>query len=109
MTEPHYRQGDVLFVKVDEIPRNAREKDDNVIVEGEATGHAHRLTGQAELMFTQNWGQGIDLFINAGPKTEIVHEEHNTVNLPEGLYHVVRQREYNPQTGVRPNFDFVMD
>lgn len=39
-----HRQGDVLFVKVAELPSGLVERKNNVLVEGEATGHAHRLT-----------------------------------------------------------------
>ena len=40
-----YRQGDLLFVAVDEseIPADAKEVRDGIIARGESTGHMHTL------------------------------------------------------------------
>lgn len=38
-----YRQGDVLFREVDELPKKKRKLNTEVIVRGEATGYAHRI------------------------------------------------------------------
>ena len=38
-----YRQGDLLLVKTDKMPNAAKKKKTDIIIEGEATGHAHRL------------------------------------------------------------------
>jgi hypothetical protein len=38
-----YRQGDILFKKIDKIPKKAKKIETDVIVEGEATGHAHKI------------------------------------------------------------------
>ena len=45
-----YRQGDVLIVRVDEIPADAklinRTKRGVILAEGEVTGHAHRIASR---------------------------------------------------------------
>lgn len=85
-----YRQGDVLFIQVAELPKDAKPQKSNVLVEGETTGHAHRLTGaDARVMVTTEL-----MFIAAQSEAAIVHEEHTTIILPPAIYEVRRQREY---------------
>ena len=96
MSQEMYRQGDVLFVKVEKIPKKAKKASTDVIVEGEATGHAHRIVGGELFQEELPWNQGFELFINAGSSARIVHEEHGAIDLPKGSYKVVRQREYDP-------------
>src|SRR5262249_6865717 len=46
MTQLQYRQGDLLFILQEERPAvELTMRPSQVIVAGEATGHAHRLTG----------------------------------------------------------------
>ena len=47
-----YRHGDVLLIKIDKLPDNAKfkVKKGNIILEGEVTGHAHRLKGEAKIL-----------------------------------------------------------
>jgi hypothetical protein len=83
-----YRQGDVLFIEFGEIPDDFSKSNTNIVVDGEATGHAHRLiNGQIyeRLEF---------MVIEAYEGAKMVHEEHRTIKLPKGIYRVVRQREY---------------
>jgi len=49
--DKHYRQGDVLLIKIDELPSlTFEEKKDKVILKGEVTGHAHKLEGSAKIL-----------------------------------------------------------
>lgn len=89
----HYRQGDLLFVREEtrtEATLIARQS--NVIVAGEATGHAHRLTAGAVLEAPDG-----TLYLDLPYAAKVVHEEHNPITLDAGLWRVVRQREYTPQ------------
>ncbi|GCE31159.1 hypothetical protein KDA_66430 [Dictyobacter alpinus] len=87
-----HRQGDVLFVKVADLPDALVERRTDILVEGEATGHAHRLTtGQS---WQSNAGQ---LFLSAVLGSKIVHEEHAPIELEPGYWQVIRQREYSPK------------
>lgn len=87
-----HRQGDVLFVKVADLPPSLVEQKSDVLVEGEATGHAHRLTtGQ---IWQTSSGQ---LFLSAVAESKIVHEEHAPIELEPGYWQVIRQREYSPK------------
>jgi hypothetical protein len=84
-----YRQGDILFVS-GSIPDKAEQAESRVVAYGEATGHSHRLEGDATVL---NAPQG--MFVRAGTDAAIVHDEHATIQLPEGEYRVIRQREFD--------------
>ena len=89
-----YRQGDLLFIKVDKLPKKRKlsRVTDNIIVRGEATGHAHRLIG-GELYI--DW---VDrrMYIVVRKIAKVVHEEHAPIILKKGVWMVIRQREYYP-------------
>lgn len=90
MKNMQFRHGDLLLERIDSIPKAAKKRNSDVILEGEATGHAHRLIGGAVLDLE---GQA---FVTVPKTATVVHEEHNTITLPPGDYAVIRQREYNP-------------
>ena len=92
------RQGDLLFVAVDEIPQDAVIDDSGIIARGEVTGHTHRIRAgqQAALMLAAGMA-----YVRANRETVIEHEEHAEVILPPGLFIVKRQREYRPEGWVR--------
>ncbi len=92
-----YRQGDVLIVAA-EIPAGtklARRGKRIRVAEGEATGHAHVLepTEDATVL--------VDVDVESvrimGANGLLVHDEHTAIEIPEGDYRVVRQREYAPE------------
>lgn len=86
-----YRQGDILFKKIDHLPFNLIKKQTGVVAEGELTRHAH-IVENGVLYELLNCSA--DLFIEANHKTRIVHDEHLPIELEEGNYMVIRQREY---------------
>jgi len=85
-----YRQGDILFKKIDTLPTSLTEKPDKVVAEGELTGHAHLLMNGAlfEVINSE------DLYIQAGESTKIIHDEHLPIKLEPGSYQVIQQREF---------------
>jgi hypothetical protein len=88
-----YRQGDLLFIRQDTRPEaDLTARPSNVVVAGEATGHAHRL--QAGTILEAPDGA---LYLEVTQITQVVHEEHGPITLDPGLWLVVRQREYNPE------------
>ena len=97
-----YRQGDVLSKLVETIPVEGKRRDSGHIVEGEATGHVHRVAqqdlAQAEVL---ECGNMLFVRVTAEGGISIVHEDHSPVRLPRGEYEVVRQREYAPQLSSR--------
>jgi hypothetical protein len=93
----HYRQGDVLLLKVNELPTDATPDQSEghriVLAYGEVTGHAHALsTAHAAL-----YKIGDERYVVAQDGATLVHEEHSAITLEPGVYRVVRQREYAPR------------
>lgn len=88
-----FQQGDVVFVSVDSVPTTAKvdEKFDGVVQHGEATGHAHRLSGREYDMF-QFFEEG-RRYLSVKKATKLSHEEHKTIDLPPGNYEVRIVRE----------------
>jgi hypothetical protein len=94
-----HRQGDVLFTKIAELPEETLvQRTGHIIVEGEATGHAHRLT--VGVILEGRTG----IYLKTDQPTEVVHEEHHTIQLEPGYWQVLRQREYHPE-GIRQVMD----
>ena len=95
-----FRQGDVLFKRVAALPEGNRNRRSNGwILEGESTGHVHRVA-EADLDVAQvlEYGEGqLYLSVSAEGGISIVHDEHLPIVLPIGDYEVVRQREYSPE------------
>ena len=101
------RQGDVLLVRVQEIPgdessvTSERVADRHVLAEGEATGHAHVVVGEglrlAEWRRARRWvGPEFRRYLVVPAEATLAHEEHLPLELSEGVYEVRRQREYRP-------------
>jgi hypothetical protein len=91
-----YRQGDLLFREVNKIPGGFADSRNPVILEGEATGHKHKLVGG--VVFRASYHR--EMYIRVENGGRIVHEEHATLVLPSGIYQVIRQREYSPYRNV---------
>lgn len=102
-----YRQGDVLFTRIDRLPSGRRNKRENATVAyGEVTGHSHALAVEdrqtAEVL---EIGDGLFVHVSdTGLRLEgdiegatFVHEEHGPITLPPGDYAVTIQREYTPE------------
>lgn len=101
----HDRQGDVLMIRRDDIDISSLRKDGKlesknncVLAEGEATGHAHRLQvqpkGKAEVaMFMMNDIRLLHIPKELGSQ-KVTHEEHGPVTLEPGCYEIRQQREY---------------
>lgn len=91
------RQGDVLLKEIKKIPKNAVEKD-NVLAYGEVTGHSHRINAK---VFQSNGQQ----YVVCEKPCKLIHEEHAKLEVPEGKYQVVIQREFDILKGIRQVMD----
>lgn len=90
-----YRQGDVLILESKDLAMRGQVKRaaDNVLVYGEATGHAHKVEGEEVTIMDTPTGKTI----TAAKPFRVVHEEHDTIEIPEGSYRIIRQREYDEE------------
>jgi hypothetical protein len=84
-----YRHGDLLIEKTN-IPKGCKKRKSSIILDGEVTGHAHRLNNG--IIFEK----GELVYLRVVDKATVTHEEHSTITLPAGDYQVIRQREYRP-------------
>jgi hypothetical protein len=90
-----WRQGDVFIAAVPSIPRRAKPRPGGVLVEGELTGHSHRV---ADLRTAEVLQAGDKLFLRVlADAATIVHQEHGPIALSRGTYRVWAQREYSPE------------
>jgi hypothetical protein len=90
-----WRQGDVFIAPVASIPRGAKPRPTGVLIEGELTGHSHRV---ADLRDAEVLEVGDQLFLRVLADTAtIVHQEHGPITLVQGTYRVWGQREYSPE------------
>lgn len=85
-----YRQGDVL-IETASVPKDAKPLTTKIVERGEATGHKHEfLNGGVTLLESRG-----EMFIAATEPSPLVHDEHDTIIIPEGTYRVIRQREFD--------------
>ena len=84
------------------LPEGAAQRQSTILVEGELTGHSHRIRDHRTATVFEAGGQ---LYVDVlAERAEIVHEEHGTIELNRGTYRVWRQREYDPSW--RPPEDY---
>jgi len=98
----HYRQGDILLIPIDDVPRNAkavnRENGKLILAHGEVTGHHHAFdtdVTNVELVTKEGAAQ-LYLMVH-GISAPLTHQEHATIDVAPGVYEVRRQREYSPE------------
>lgn len=92
-----YRHGDVIIQRIDNIPGKKMKQDKtNILVEGEVTGHAHKLI-KGEVWKLADPEEMTIGFLKVLEPTKITHEEHNPIELPKGNYKFSVQKEYLPE------------
>jgi len=92
-----YRQGDVLIIAA-KLPQGAADTTpangaDIILALGEATGHAHRISGGGITVLEKGGRRYLDV---REPRT-LRHEEHSEIPLAPGGYEVITQMQYTPQ------------
>ena len=92
------QQGDVVLVLIDKIPSDLKKVKADVLQEGEATGHAHRLHGNDFEIFAPKGPYNNETarkHLRIVKPTLLKHEEHREIKLPPGDYEVRVVREYD--------------
>lgn len=98
-----YRHGDLLIKRVTEfegkrvIKKWLPEEDRVTLLRGEATGHSHVLKANEGSRISLYENEVGDRFFEVKGTAVLLHEEHKTIELPEGSYRVIRQRVYTPK------------
>lgn len=110
------RQGDIFLVPVQGAPTNfvARPAGRLVLGHGETTGHLHILelgqwvvapeTTEQELHEFAVGTRRMTVFVAVTEETHFIHHTHAPHVVAPGVYEVVRQREYSPDS-IRPVAD----
>lgn len=92
------RQGDVFIVRSSRSAEGLEEisnpKEDIILAHGEATGHAHRIREEGNVLYKDPKSNNIYLAVNND--SALTHEEHDGIKLRPGLYRVIKQRQYTP-------------
>jgi len=95
-----YRQGDVLIERITKTPRKTqpvkRDAGRIVLAYGEVTGHAHAIASRAAELTETELGERF-LRVLAEGGVALRHEEHATIQIPQGDYRIRQQREYSPE------------
>ena len=93
--EKYYRHGDLLIERISDVylteVNSTPKLSGNVLAEGETTGHMHRLIGDVQL-----YGKNEVEYFELKSDATLVHEEHDTIHIPKGMFKVVYEREYSP-------------
>jgi hypothetical protein len=100
------RQGDVILVRVEAIPKDAIEQESKgnkvVLALGEATGHHHRFefmdTSHNVKLYVSHSGKR---YIHVTSPASLLHEEHSTAHVPVGKWLLPQQVEYTPAELIR--------
>lgn len=100
MSNVSFRQGDVLIVKVDKLPKGEGKVETPtngcfILAYGEQTGHAHRVVAVGDAMLPELKWFGQSRYLIADALFEVVHEEHAAHVFGAGVYEVVRQFEFD--------------
>ena len=96
-----YRQGDIVLKTINEIPKNVKKKN-LILAYGEATGHMHQFL-DANLVTVYELNQ--QQFVEGFQESNLVHNEHGTLQIPQGIYEVVQQREKDLTEEIRQVID----
>lgn len=103
------RHGDVFLrpVHTDALPASIVARKSKVILEGEVTGHAHRIVdGDACILdyYEKTWRSNDPVlaasYLHAESPTVITHEEHGPLAVPMGWYEIIRAREFDYAAGL---------
>jgi hypothetical protein len=87
----HVRQGDVLLLKVEDIPRGAKRADKYdprgvVLMEGELTGHHHRFDRDIGVTLLERGNGERFAVIDPGAPKALRHEEHTAIMFAGGKF-----------------------
>lgn len=101
MSQKVYRQGDLAFIPVEEIPKKAKAISTRVIRTGEAGGIHSLEEKETAVMYEVD---GVRYILSEDGVGILHTTRHKTLDLPAGKYEIRIQRELG-QEGVRDVID----
>jgi len=91
-TGEYVQQGDVI-IEVSEMPKDCKKLNHLVLADGEVTGHKHQIIPQGNLI--ELYEKNGEMFVKAKNNFKVKHEEHDTIELPEGIYKIRKVQEFD--------------
>ena len=94
----YFRQGDILFEKIDEVDKSKQVLDTKTVALGEITGHSHSFNKQSQILLSKKADEDIptQLVVLDEGGAQLTHQEHLPINIPQGVYRIRREQSYNP-------------
>ncbi len=90
MKQLQIRQGDILAIGIQKLPKGLKKKGTQVLVHSDSTLHDHTLVKGTVLINKKG-----DMYADVPEDTQIVHTaDHDPVDVPKGLYEIRRQRQH---------------
>jgi hypothetical protein len=84
------RQGDVMAIAIDKLPKGLKKKGSNVLVHSDSTLHDHTLVKGT--VYVDKEGK---MYADVPEDTQIVHTaDHDPVDVPKGQYEIRRQVQH---------------
>lgn len=90
MKDNKYGHGDVRLFEISTLPQGLEKFETNAVAEGEVTGHAHRLDSNSEVLIDRKTSVR---YLKVVAPSALTHEEHDTREVPPGLYRIGIVRE----------------
>ncbi len=88
------RHGDINFLPSKKLDgEEIKHNGSFVLAEGETTGHCHVITvPKVEDMILTKLPDG-SMLVTLKSEAKVTHEEHKTIKVKPGIYHIGRERE----------------
>ena len=95
--QKHWRQGDLLIQQIEALPKGLKKRANKVILYGSQTGHSHFIKSGSVYD-----GKKDTIYLELPTKSQLLHDsDHDPIDLPKGVYQVIRQKEYLNKDAVR--------
>ena len=98
----YYRQGYILLERIYEIPKQImnhqqqqqQQTQDNYIIAHGESGNQHRMS--KHVLIFENPENKEERYVQVlSQNTDLLHQEHKSIHIPQGIYKIRREREYN--------------
>ena len=95
MVKMKFRHGDLMIIRINKLSKNLQKVEGNVLAKGEVTGHLHQLLVNKTENLQLYKNNDETLFFETKEEAKLIHQEHKQIQIPKGIFRVMRQREYS--------------